>query len=241
VIPREAGTLCAFGMAVTDIRHDYVAPGHQLSSEFDTAAVLAILERLRTQASADLRRQGFEEGECALEYSADARYPSQLFEITIPLPAPAAPDGYAAEIERAFHREHARLYTFHQDMPVEILHWRVTAIGRAATATSMGRADGAAAPVTADGAAAAVTADGAAAAVTADGAAAPRAAAAGSRDGYFDGWVEMAIHDGVALGPGATVAGPAVIESATTTILVPPGDRLTVAASGNFAIAVATG
>ena len=99
----------------------------------------------------------------------------------------------------------------HQELPVEILHWRVTAIGRTATAAASA------------------------------GVAAGNGAAPGSRAGYFDGaWVAMAIHDGAALRPGATVAGPAVIESATTTILVPPGDRLTVADSGNYTITVGT-
>lgn len=214
LIPREAGTLCAFGMAVTDIRHDYVAPGHQISSELDVEAVVEALGALERGARADLQGQGFSQADTTIEYWADARYPGQLFEITIKLPVPVASPEYAGEIESAFHREHARLYTFHQDLPVEVLHWRVTAIGRGGTpAGSLSW-----------------SAD--------EDSAVSRSAQ--SRRAFFDGlgWQETQVREATTLVAGTEIDGPVVIESATTTILVPPGDLLTVAGSGNLVISL---
>ncbi|MGY9058127.1 MAG: hydantoinase B/oxoprolinase family protein, partial [Alphaproteobacteria bacterium] len=47
------------------------------------------------------------------------------------------------------------------------------------------------------------------------------------------------VYSGPDLGAGATVLGPAVIEERTTTVLLSPGDQLTVDAAGNFMIEVA--
>ena len=62
---------------------------------------------------------------------------------------------------------------------------------------------------------------------------------ASQRPVYFDeasGWVATRIYRGVDLMPGAAVDGPAVIEEATTSVIVAPGDRCTVDSIGNFLI-----
>ncbi len=50
------------------------------------------------------------------------------------------------------------------------------------------------------------------------------------------GTIQVPVHDGPSLRPGQTLTGPAVIDEATTTILVGNGDRLTVTAAGNYLI-----
>ena len=42
---------------------------------------------------------------------------------------------------------------------------------------------------------------------------------------YLGGWTEVPVFDFLALGGGSGVAGPAIIESDTTTVLLRPGDR----------------
>ncbi|MBT5266809.1 MAG: hypothetical protein HOL85_18375 [Rhodospirillaceae bacterium] len=48
------------------------------------------------------------------------------------------------------------------------------------------------------------------------------------RQAYLGGWHEVPVHDLEQLVPGATVAGPAIIESETTTVVLRAGDSATV-------------
>ncbi len=58
------------------------------------------------------------------------------------------------------------------------------------------------------------------------------------RPAYFgDGaMVEAPVFRGAALRPGAVVAGPAIIEEPTTTVVVYPGMRAGVSAAGNYVL-----
>ena len=49
------------------------------------------------------------------------------------------------------------------------------------------------------------------------------------------------IYDGTVLRPGQTFMGPAIVEEATTTILVGSGDRLTVTGADNYLVTLAHG
>jgi N-methylhydantoinase A len=58
------------------------------------------------------------------------------------------------------------------------------------------------------------------------------------RPAYFDGvgMVETPCHVGETLVPGASLAGPAIVEEATSTIVVPPGATVHVTPIGNYLI-----
>lgn len=49
---------------------------------------------------------------------------------------------------------------------------------------------------------------------------------------YLDDWVSAPVYDFDALAPAQTIAGPAIVESAITTVLLAPGERATVTALG---------
>ena len=56
---------------------------------------------------------------------------------------------------------------------------------------------------------------------------------------YLDGWTMAAVYDFDALAPAQSIAGPAIIESAMTTVLLRPGDRAKVTSLGWLDIAPA--
>ena len=63
----------------------------------------------------------------------------------------------------------------------------------------------------------------------------------GSRLAYFPEWREhrqTAVYDRDALAAGDTFDGPAIIEEASSTLIVAPGTTFTVAASGNIVVAL---
>jgi len=66
----------------------------------------------------------------------------------------------------------------------------------------------------------------------------PPTAPHGERQIYFDTWVTAPVFRFEALAPEQTIAGPAVIESPMTTVLLRPGDTARVTPRGWLDIAV---
>jgi N-methylhydantoinase A len=66
----------------------------------------------------------------------------------------------------------------------------------------------------------------------------PPAPPGGERRIYLDDWVAAPVYRFDALAPAQSVAGPAIIEAATTTVLLRPGDQARVTAQGWLDIAV---
>jgi N-methylhydantoinase A len=66
-----------------------------------------------------------------------------------------------------------------------------------------------------------------------------RGARRGARRAFFGGrFVATPVWDGTRVGPGQTIAGPAIVEEPFTTIVVYPGQRAAVDAAGNYTIAL---
>jgi N-methylhydantoinase A len=63
----------------------------------------------------------------------------------------------------------------------------------------------------------------------------------GERRIFLDEWVSAPVYAFDALAPAQTIAGPAVVESATTTVLLRPGDRAAVTPQGWLDIAISAG
>jgi len=101
LVPKAAGVLSALGLAVSELRRDYLAPFRG------------------TLAFAELEEQAMAEFSGArLERLVDARYRGQAFELTVPADDPVA----------AFHSAHVRRYGFRmEDEPVEFINLRVVA------------------------------------------------------------------------------------------------------------------
>jgi N-methylhydantoinase A len=218
VIPREAGTLCAFGMTVTDVRHDYLRALHCTSDSVQAAQLDELYTGLEQRGRERLREDGFAPEEIVIERSVDARYPGQVYELTVAIPASEhyGPEHMTA-IEQAFHAEHERQFGYRRDgLPVEFLHWRAAAVGRMAFESVAGDAPP---PSAAD---------------------APTPI--GTRRVYVTSAGEMAdvpVHKVESLSLGARVLGPAVIAGDTTTILLDTGDVLSCDEQDSFLIEIA--
>jgi N-methylhydantoinase A len=142
-------------------------------------------------------RLGWFAGDIEIKRSADMRYGEQVFEIAVPL------DGLnwesltlIAEIEAAFHQRHESLYTY--SMPSQDV---VLVNARASVAGRLPPTAGAALPER------------------------PAADPKARRSVHLGSWLEVPVFDFATLGAGQEIAGPAIIESDTTTVLLRPGDR----------------
>ena len=146
-------------------------------------------------------------GQGEVEWWAEARYPQQTWEIEVPFAGPAPPDW--ATLAADFHAAHRDMFAVADpSSPVEVLAWRARARCR------LERTAARLSPEPYDG------------------------SASGRRRAYFDdaGWTEVPIHAPATMPPGAPIAGPAIIESAFTTIVVPA--RMTAAKNASGTIEV---
>jgi N-methylhydantoinase A len=109
LVPRASGVLSALGLAVSDVRRDYVRA--VVGAEGDVEEAFAELEH-RARSDLDSPR---------LERRADVRYRGQAFELTV-----SAED--MPRLDERFHAAHERRYGYRMDEePVDLVNVRVTA------------------------------------------------------------------------------------------------------------------
>ena len=209
IVPRAASVLSAWGMLATDLRYETVRTHVGDVKTLKLGALRKTFAEMETTARRRLG-QAFS-GPVRVHRAVDMRYGEQVFEITVTLDGLdlAAPAALKEIVER-FHRRHEALYTYSlRDQEVVLVNARVAAVG-VLPALPEEPALPARAP------------------------APPRA----YRSVYLDGWQEVPVFDLGSLAAAQAIAGPAVVEAATTTVLLRPGDRATTTPLGWLDVAV---
>jgi N-methylhydantoinase A len=210
VVPRVAALLSAWGMLATDLRFEVVRTHVGDVRHLGAATLRRIFGRMEAEGRRRLG-PGFE-GSVRVERAVDMRYGEQVFEVTVALDGvdPEAPDLMAQAVER-FHRRHEELYTYAlRDQEAVLVNARLAVVGHLP-------------------------------ALPAEPPLPPRPPAGprSRRRIYLGDWVQAPVFDLDALGPGQRVDGPAVVETATTTVLLRAGDRATVTPLGWLDVALA--
>jgi N-methylhydantoinase A len=201
IVPRSAGVLSAFGIDRGDIKFNFARSLFVSSKHFDYAGVNDLLRDLESEGVAYLDRMNVPRERRVLQFSAEARYAGQVWQLTLPLPHPRIGPENLPDIVEAFHRLHEQHYSVRAiNDAVEITEWNLIAIGRAlAPETPLAAAGGSAGWV----------------------------ARMQKRRTVFlkeaGGAVDIPIFDLESLRPGDIVAGPALIQDKLTVTLVPVG------------------
>jgi N-methylhydantoinase A len=196
VIPATAGVLAAYGAHRAPIATEFTAPHYVDTVTYDVVSVARVLDGLDAQADAFVDRFAIPEMDVRRSYFADARYPAQAWDLRVHLPErPQEGADGAHAIEAAFHREHLhRNGTEDRGSRVEVLSWGVRAeIGRNGERLQFTTTSSTSGPPRTDQVVFASRAE-----VT------PRYA-------------------GAALRAQQEIAGPAIIDEPTTTVVIPPG------------------
>jgi N-methylhydantoinase A len=114
LLPRAGGVLSALGLAISDLRRDYVRPLPGNLGETEPSDLEAGYRELEELAARDL-------GEPSLERLADLRYRGQSFELTVAFSG-------LDELESRFHVEHSQRYGYRMEgEPVELVSLRLVA------------------------------------------------------------------------------------------------------------------
>jgi N-methylhydantoinase A len=201
--------LCALGMLLADLRHDLTRSYSRHWEDVDPAEARAVVDELTRQGLASLEEEGVPPERQAVVASADLRYVGQHHEVSISFP----PDDLERldRIEEAFHRRHEELYGFASPgKPLQIVNLHVAVLGRRASFGLEPPAGGAGE--------------------------APRR---GPRKVYLRSTrslEEVEVIDGDLMAPGQSAKGPVVVDTQTTTIIVPETFDLSFHTSGSFVL-----
>ena len=209
IVPTVASVLSAWGMLASDLRYEVSRTHAGEGAAMDDARLRDVFAELETRASGRLRE--WFDGPVRIERSAEMRYGEQVFEVDVPLDDLdwEAP-GLVARVNEAFHARHEELFTYaSRDQEVVFVNARVAAIG----ATSSPEDE----------------------AVERSEAGQPRQP---ERRAHFDGWRSVPVYRMEELEPGHRIAGPAIFEAETTTVLAGEGDTVTVNRLGWLDIAL---
>ena len=213
-IPASAPVLSAYGMLNTDIKYDFFRSYPVSLDRMDLNELRSILDELGAQGREKLSAQGVAEEAAEINYSADMRYLDQIYEVTVALPDLALPDlEFLARLTSNFHQRYQELYSYNQqDQEVRLVTLRAAAIGKLPRIAQLDRTRG-------------------------NNAASP----VGSRRVYLGEWQDAPTYAADSLPAGMEIAGPAILESEFTTILVCPGDHATVDSMGGVELRVGQG
>ena len=210
IIPRTASVLSASGMQFSDIQFEHTSTMPTRSDAFDTAAVNAALDEVDevlNRFSDRLGKRGFTDR--SSHYRVDAHYAAQVWDIPVDLPASRLEsEAMIDDLAEAFHANHRRIFSVEdRASPIEFLNWTGRVSIKLPTKT-----------------------------VTAEQI--DDTTKVKTRESYFGLQDKRStkIIRGTSVKVGEEIKGPAIIEEATTTIVLPPDAKAILSPSGSYVI-----
>ena len=212
IVPVAASVFSAWGMLMSDIRHDFIQTKILSFADASMDELNAMWRQQMEEASARFAAEGVAPEQAMFRFIADMRYMGQ--EHTVQVSAPAYPwkEEDRAEILSRFHKTHEHFYTFSlPDTPAEIVNLHLVAYGQLKK-PALQEIPAQEGPVS--------------------------GAIKETRRVFFsgDGWLDTPIYDRSKLGWGASAQGPLVVEEPTTATVVCPGQKLSVDRYGNLIV-----
>lgn len=213
VIPDVAAALSAVGALMSDLHAEFRITNHTNTTAFDFEGVNRVLAELETKCKAFIAGPGEGCAEHSIEFTAEARYPEQFWEIDVTLPKSRIRT--PADVERLsglFHAAHEDVFAISDPgSPVEVLTWRASVRCRLHAAISSWSV----------------------AAATHR-----RASGPSRRPAYFRGAgnLDTQVFDLETMPRDCEVIGPAIVESPFTSIVVDPGAIVVRRESGSLVI-----
>jgi N-methylhydantoinase A len=215
ICPPSAGVASALGLLVAPARVDRVATvGIRLDRD-NVGELEAAFRRLEGEARAVLADTGLPLETATVRRLADGRFLGQGFDLVVALPDGPydAGDASRRRLQTAFEDAYREKFSLTPpDVPVEFINVRVAVRAPVAGADVVLKG-----PIGGDAA----------------------GAVKGTRPAYFTeagGFVPTTVYDRYRLRGGDELSGPAVVEEEGSTLVVGPGARATVAATGNIVL-----
>ena len=217
IVPQRkaASTWCAFGAAAADVLHIF-EHSEIMPTPVPARRINDALEALETKASALMKKESIAPGRQRFEFSLDVRHRGQINEVEVPLDSPRLKDGYELPLRKRFVRRYEKLYGRGSALAGAQLELVVARL-RARALTPRPRL----------------------VSTRKNQRAIPAKAKRNSRSIYWSDlgkFRQTPVFDGESLATGNRIRGPAIVETADTTVVVHPGRTLRLDALGNFEI-----
>ncbi|MDM5196740.1 hydantoinase/oxoprolinase family protein [Fictibacillus enclensis] len=212
IVPVAASVFSAWGMLMTDLRHDYIQTYIRRVDRIDYSEFNEILARQETGAFSQYAEEGVKEENVLFSRFVDLRYVGQEHTVKVPVPNGEINEENIKRVIQKFHETHEQLYTFKlEESPTEIVNLHLIALGAVKKpelaklvnlGCSLEDAIKEVRPVL-----------------------------------YEDhGWIDTNVYDRAKLNPEASIAGPAIVEEQSASTVVYPGQSVTVDTYGNLII-----
>jgi len=212
IVPRVPGVFSAWGMLMTDLRHDFIRTKVISLKPENLHELQGVLGEMRSEATRQLKSEGIGEGDMRFEGLFDIRYVGQEHTISTPVPANVAAQGSLAVIGKSFKELHYKAYSFNLGDPTEVVNVRLVAFGRVKKRPPR--------PMRARSGV--------------------RAKPAKTRMVYLDesGFKRLPVYSRDSIPIGGRINGPAIVEEPTTTTILRRGNKLMKDTYGNLVLEV---
>lgn len=217
IIPRTAGGLSAVGGIFSDIVAEFTCSHFTDTASMDIDAANKMLTTLKYQAKDFFDRNNILPENRKLELYVEGNYALQVWELSVRMDEYLSDefefiDTTCAGIEKAFGEEHERAFSVKDEGYVECNSWRLKAIGK----REMEVGDSVAIPLSE----------------------VKEPKVSYVKKSYFKetGYTETKVYNGEDLCAGNKIAGPAVIEEPTTTVVILPGFEAEITGFNNYYI-----
>jgi 5-oxoprolinase (ATP-hydrolysing) len=203
IVPPGSGTASALGFLSAPLSFETVRSVVLPLAPGGLAGAAGVLEALEAECRASLATAGGVPPGATVQRTADMRLVGQRHTVSVPLPDGGSDDGTASDLRAAFDTVYAARYAPPPEgAAAEVVALRVGIAGPARGLS----------PQAGD---------------------ARGTALKGHRPAWFGGgYVDTPVYDRYALAPGTEIAGPAIVEEAEATTVVPPSCRLAVDGTG---------
>ncbi len=212
VIPVASPVFSAWGMLMSDLRHDYIKTFIKRLNSLEQNEIFEQWEQIDNEAYEQFNNEGIAKEEVVFNRYADMRYLGQEHTVKVPVPDGDWSGEHLQEIVETFHQLHEQNYTFRlDDTETEIVNLHVTAFGKVEkpefkkreTSTSL------------------------------------EDAKIETREVYFEnpkGWVHTDVYNRELLPANETIQGPAIVEEKAAVTVLYQGQTLKVDGYGNLII-----
>ena len=211
IIPEVGAALSAAGAMMSDLTSQYRRTLFMTSEAFDRDAVNRLLDQLEESCQKFIDGPGAGAIDTSIEFFAEARYPEQVWEIEVPIDSRRFSSGAdVAALVDAFHDAHQDIFAIKDpESRIEVVGWTASVKCRLRESESGTLVAG---DVT--------------------------KAIEGTRKAYFSGigFVDAEVHRFETMAVGEQLAGPAIVESPFTTVVIDPGATAERRASGSLSI-----
>jgi N-methylhydantoinase A len=214
VIPRAADVFSAWGMLMSDLRRDYFVTRLTALNAENAERVGALLEEIAATSLEQFAGEGVSADQVRFLRFGNLRYENQEHSVEVPLPKGEIDAAAVKEICETFHGVYHREYTYRLDAPVEFVGAHVVAVAEVGKLSPTHLPAG-------------------------DGTLADALKGCRSVDYATEGVHEADVYEGELLSPGMGFRGPAIVETRGSTVVVHPGNDVTVDDYGNLIVSLA--